>query len=93
MTIVEVLILLLVAAICGSIAMALTGFGRGGLLVAIVVGFIGAMLGTAIARGVDAPEYLTIRVGEAQFPILWSIIGATLFVAVVAMLTPRRTID
>jgi uncharacterized membrane protein YeaQ/YmgE (transglycosylase-associated protein family) len=93
MTLVEILILLLIAAICGAIAMALTGFGRGGLLVAIALGFIGALIGTAIARGVSAPEILTIQVGDSQFPIVWSIIGATLFTAVVAMLTPRRTID
>ena len=39
----EFLILLLVAAICGAVAQAIAGFSRGGLLVAIAVGFIGAL--------------------------------------------------
>ena len=38
------------------------------------------------------PEILPLDIGngEARFPIVWSIIGAALFVAVIGLLTPRR---
>jgi uncharacterized membrane protein YeaQ/YmgE (transglycosylase-associated protein family) len=87
----EFLILLLIAAICGGIAEAIVGFARGGLLVAIAVGFIGALVGMWLQRVTGAPELLVIQVGDANIPIVWSIIGGVVFVAVVSMVTPRRT--
>lgn len=90
MTIVEFLLLLLVAGICGSIAQALVGVARGGCIVSIVLGFIGAVLGTWLARWLDLPELFTLQFGDEPFPILWSIIGASLFCAVLALLTRGR---
>jgi uncharacterized membrane protein YeaQ/YmgE (transglycosylase-associated protein family) len=92
MTVLEFLILLLIAAICGAVAKAIAGFSRGGLLVAIALGFIGALLGTWLQRSTGLPEIFTIQVGNSAFPIVWSIIGAVLFAAVVGLLTaPGRT--
>jgi uncharacterized membrane protein YeaQ/YmgE (transglycosylase-associated protein family) len=91
MTVWDFLILLLVAAICGGVAQAIAGFSRGGLLVAIAVGFIGAMLGIWMQRLTGAPEILTIQLGDTAFPIVWSIIGGVLFAVVVSLLTPHRT--
>ncbi len=90
MTVLELLILLLIAGICGSVAQSLAGFSRGGCLVSVVVGLIGAMLGNVLARNLGLPEPLAIQVGRQTFPILWSIIGGALFVAVLAFLTARR---
>jgi uncharacterized membrane protein YeaQ/YmgE (transglycosylase-associated protein family) len=91
MGVVEFLILLLVAAICGVVAQAIAGFSRGGLLVAIAVGFIGALLGVWLQRQTGLPEIFTIEVGGTAFPIIWSIIGGVLFALVVGMLTrPTR---
>ena len=89
MTVVELLLLLLVAGICGSIGQALTGFARGGCLVSIALGFIGALLGTWLARLLGLSEILTIDVAGRPFPVLWSIIGAALFVAILSFLTTR----
>jgi len=85
----EILVLLLVAAICGAIAQAIAGFSRGGFLVAIAVGFIGAMLGTWIQRATGAPEILVIQIGDVALPIVWSIVGGVVFALVVSLLTPR----
>ena len=58
----------------------------------MALGFIGALLGAWMARGLGLPELFVIQVGGVAFPILWSIIGATLFVALVGMLAPRRRV-
>ncbi len=91
MTILDVIILLIIAAVCGFIAQAIAGYSRGGLIVAIVLGFIGALFGVWIARALGLPELFSITVGNQPFPIVWSIIGGTLFMAVVGALTRRRS--
>jgi uncharacterized membrane protein YeaQ/YmgE (transglycosylase-associated protein family) len=84
---IDLLILLVVAAICGFIGQAISGYRRGGLLVAIALGFIGALLGTWMARGVGLPELFALQIGDTVFPIIWSIIGAALFMVVIGLLT------
>jgi uncharacterized membrane protein YeaQ/YmgE (transglycosylase-associated protein family) len=90
MSLVEFLVLLLVAGICGSLAQAIAGYSRGGCLVSIALGFIGALLGTWLARLLHLPDILTLAIGDQGFPVVWSIIGAALFVGVLGMLTSRR---
>jgi hypothetical protein len=36
------------------------------------------------------PELLTIQVGGQPFPVVWSIIGAALFAALLNLARPRR---
>jgi uncharacterized membrane protein YeaQ/YmgE (transglycosylase-associated protein family) len=90
MDVVDLLILLLVAGICGALGQAITGFTRGGCLVSIALGFIGAVIGMWLARKLGLPEVFALTVGTATFPIIWSIIGSALFVAVVSLLTRSR---
>lgn len=86
MTFIDLLILLVVAAICGSLGQSIVGFSRGGCLVKIVLGFIGATLGYWLKRTLDLPEPLMLQVGGSNFPVVWSIIGSALFVAVIGFL-------
>jgi len=90
MTLFDLLILLIVAGICGALGQAISGFSRGGCLVSIALGFVGAVVGMWIARALGLPELFPVRIGTTNFPIVWSIIGAALFVAVIALLTRRR---
>jgi uncharacterized membrane protein YeaQ/YmgE (transglycosylase-associated protein family) len=90
MTLMDLLILLLVAGICGSLGQAISGFSRGGCLVSIALGFVGAVVGMWLARSLGLPELFTVRIGDTNFPIVWSIIGSAVFVAVIALLTRRR---
>lgn len=89
MTILQFLVLLLIAGICGSLAQGLVGYSHGGCLVSVALGFIGALLGTWLARALGLPEILSVSIGGQQFPIIWSIIGAALFSAVLALISGR----
>ena len=90
MTLFDVLILLLVAGICGSLGQAIAGYSRGSCLVSIALGFVGALLGMWIARMMGLPELFPVRIGGTSFPIIWSIIGSAVFVAVLTLLTRSR---
>ncbi|HCO25797.1 Transglycosylase associated protein [Gimesia maris] len=90
MGIFQFLLLLLVAAICGGIAQSLAGYSRGGCLTSIALGFIGALLGTWISGKLGLPELLTVEFGDQPFPILWSIIGAALFVSLLSLISFRK---
>lgn len=90
MTLLDLLILLLVAGLCGALGQAISGFSRGGCLVSIALGFVGAVVGMWLSRSLGLPELFAINVGGTNFPIVWSIIGSALFVAVIALLTRRR---
>ena len=86
----SLLILLLVAAVCGAIGKAIAGGTHGGCLVSIAVGFIGALLGTWIAHTLKLPEPFAVIVDRHPFPVLWSIIGGAVFVGLVHLLSGRR---
>jgi uncharacterized membrane protein YeaQ/YmgE (transglycosylase-associated protein family) len=90
MTGLEFLGMLIVAGICGGIAQSVVGYSHRGCLVSILLGFVGALLGTWIARQMNLPELLTITFGNESYPVIWSIIGASLFVAILALLSGRR---
>lgn len=90
MTLFDLLLLLLIAGICGSLGQAIAGYSRGGCLVSIALGFIGALLGMWLARLLGLPELVPVVIGGTSFPIIWSIIGSALFVAVITLLTRSR---
>ncbi len=90
MTLIDLLVLLLVAGVCGALGQAIAGYSRGGCLVSIALGFIGAIVGVWVARQLGLPEFYALRIGDNNFPIIWSILGAALFVAVLSLLTRGR---
>jgi uncharacterized membrane protein YeaQ/YmgE (transglycosylase-associated protein family) len=89
MTILELLVLLLVAGIIGAIGQAIAGFTRGGFLVSIALGFVGALIGAWLARQFGLPELFSLTIGGTTLPIVWSIIGATVFVALISLFSRR----
>lgn len=90
MTIAEFLVLLLIAGLCGAVGMAVGGLSRGGCLLSIGIGFVGALLGTYLARTLGLPLIFSVSVGGTSFPIVWSILGGAVFAAVVGLLSRRR---
>lgn len=85
MTVLEFVIFLLVGAICAAIARSILGV-RTGLLGAIVIGWLGAFVGTYIARKVGMPELFVLRIGTGVVPIVWTIVGSFVLVAIVGLL-------
>lgn len=90
MTLMHFLIVLLVAGVCGSIGRAIAGYSHGGCLVSIALGFIGAIVGRWIADKLHLPDLFLLHIGNESFPIIWSIVGSALFVAVISFFTNRR---
>lgn len=90
MTLIELIILLVVAAIVGIIGQSLGGYKRDSILLAIVLGFVGAFIGTWLARSLGLPIILPVTVGGVSIPIVWAIIGAALLVALMGATHGRR---
>ena len=89
MTILGFFVLVLVAAVCGSIGAGLAGVSYRGCLTNIALGLIGAFIGSWLSRELGIHDILYI----ARIPIIWSIVGSALFVAVIGMLTGRSRRD
>jgi uncharacterized membrane protein YeaQ/YmgE (transglycosylase-associated protein family) len=87
------IVLLVIAGVCGGIGRSIAGGSRSGCLGAIALGFIGALLGNWIAEKLHLPELVTIQIGREHFPVLWSIIGSAVFVAVLSLFTRKRKSD
>jgi uncharacterized membrane protein YeaQ/YmgE (transglycosylase-associated protein family) len=90
MTLPGLILLLVIAAICGAIGRALAGGTRGGLFVSIAIGFVGALLGPWVAVRMKLSEPFMVHISGHSFPVLWSIIGAALFVAIIHLISWRR---
>ena len=90
MGLIELLILLVIAGICGVIAEFIVGFSPGGFAVSIVVGVIGAYVGSYLANQLGLPQYLPVSLllptTAYNFSMLWAIIGSVLLVAVIKAL-------
>ncbi len=85
----SLLILLVVAGICGAIGQSIVGFSRGGCLASIAVGFIGALLGMWISKQIGIGELFAVNIGGRSFPVIWSIIGSALFVGLISLISRR----
>lgn len=79
--------MLIIASIAGSIGAALAGRKGLGCLTSLALGFIGALLGRWLAEQLDLPLLWTID----EFPVIWSVVGAALFVAVLNLIGGRKT--
>ena len=83
LTLTGLLVLLTIAGICGAIGRAIGGGTGGSFLVSIAVGFVGALIGMFVAGALHLPEILAVSIDGRPFPIVWSIIGGAILVALV----------
>jgi len=87
---IDIIISLIIAGIAGAIARSLVGFDRGGCIISIVVGFIGAIIGTWLAREFELPDPFLFNIRGTEYHILWTIIGAVIFTAALSLITPGK---
>ena len=89
MGLVELLILLVIAGICGAVAEAIVGFSPGGFVVSILVGLLGAYLGSWLAPQLGLPPVLAVsRILPGttfDFDIVWAILGAILLLLLISL--------
>lgn len=90
MTLTGAIVLLIIGGVCGSIGSAIAGYSHAGCLSSIVLGFVGAWVGTWIARQAHLPTFYVMHVQNESFPVVWSIIGAAICAAAVSILTRRN---
>jgi uncharacterized membrane protein YeaQ/YmgE (transglycosylase-associated protein family) len=84
------LFLFLVAAVVAAVGQGMTGFTVGGCLVSIALGFVGTLVGGWAQAEFRLQEPVPFTVGEHTFPLVWSIIGAALFVSLGSLISGRR---
>jgi uncharacterized membrane protein YeaQ/YmgE (transglycosylase-associated protein family) len=90
MTLLQFAVYLVIAGTCGAIARAIVGGSGRGFILSILLGFLGAFLGSWLAHLLRLPEVAVVAIGGHGFPILWSILGGIVLVALAHTLTRPR---
>jgi uncharacterized membrane protein YeaQ/YmgE (transglycosylase-associated protein family) len=89
MSLLELIVYFAIAVVCVGAAHAITGDTPRGLMYVVLLGFVGALLGTWVAHGLRLPELLTIGVGRGNHvPLLWSVLGCAALVALAHLIRP-----
>lgn len=89
MSLLSFLLLLVIAAVCGFVGQAFAGRSVGGFVVSAGVGLVGAWLGMWIAGTFGLPTVFVVDVGGVDFPLVWSILGSALLVALLGAFRGR----
>lgn len=81
-TVLDFVLLLLIAGVCGYIASQLMGAKRMNFVVMVVLGFVGAIVGRWLAAFFHMPLLLELHLGGHSFPLLWALIGSIVTVGI-----------
>ena len=90
MSIIEIGILAVLAAIVAGVGQTITGYSRGGCPVSFIVAFFGAAVGPRIARNFDWPEPLVVPIGPVELNVVSSAACALILVVIVNLITAKR---
>lgn len=89
MDLLSILLLLVIAGICGAIAEMVVGFSPGGFIASVAIGLIGAYLGSWLAIQVGLPPVISVSrllPGVAyDFDLVWAILGAILLLLIISL--------
>ncbi len=89
MNVIELILLLLVAGILGVVSQRLTGIQAGGLIMSIVIGFVGAWGGTRLSIWLDIYDPIRLTVFRTEIRLLSAIVGGVIVTSVVGWLQWR----
>ena len=92
MSLLETLILLVIAGLVGALAEFLIGYSLSGMLGAMIVGVVGALIGSWLARLLNLPTILPVQVGTRTIELVWTTLGSLLLVGLLNALRARRAI-
>lgn len=90
MSLLDFIIMFVIAAITGSVARSLMGFDRGGCILSAIIGFIGAFIGTWIGREFGLPEIWAPTIRNIKYPIVWTTLGAVIFTIILSFFAPGK---
>lgn len=90
-SIVDLVVILIVAGVVGALAQIAFGFRRTNFLIAVVVGVAGAYLGTYLAQRLGLPTLLPFSLGGRQIEIVWTFLGAALLMFVLSLIDGARS--
>ncbi len=82
----RLILLLVLAAVIGSLGAAIAGQKRQGCLLNIAIGFVGAVIGSWLAAQLHGPVLFVVF----GVPVVWAVIGAALFMAVIGAIAGKR---
>lgn len=88
MLLLGLIVYLAIAIVCGCAAHAVRGDTPRGLMYVVLVGFLGASLGTSVANGLHLNEGIAIGVGQGRVCLLPSALGCAAVVAFAHLLRP-----
>ena len=86
----ELLLICLVAVPCSLLGLTTSKYSRGGCIVYVAFGFIGAFLGVWISRTLNFAHVPDLTLGASRFPVIWSLAGSVLLVASVGLFVRHR---
>jgi uncharacterized membrane protein YeaQ/YmgE (transglycosylase-associated protein family) len=87
---VDFVLAVVVALLVGALGSRLAGqAGRYGCLASIVIGLVGALIGRLVSEQTGIRDFWVIDLDGRPFPVFWSILGAAVLVAVLALFTRR----
>jgi uncharacterized membrane protein YeaQ/YmgE (transglycosylase-associated protein family) len=89
MTLLGVLLLILLGAVCGVVAELIVGFSPGGFLASAAVGFVGAWVGAWLAGALHLPSMLVVNIEGHAIEVVWTVLGAILLLLVVSVVRHR----
>lgn len=87
---IELLLTSAVAIVCAMLGLSTSKYSRGGCIVYMAFGFIGAFLGTWVSRSLRFADVPDLTIGVSHFPIVWSLVGSVLLVAAVGLFVRHR---
>jgi uncharacterized membrane protein YeaQ/YmgE (transglycosylase-associated protein family) len=64
----------------------IAGGTAGGFIVSVLLGFLGAFVGSWLAHTFHLPELVNVNIGRHPFPIVWSILGGIVLVGLAHVL-------
>ncbi len=76
-----IVVTLIIAALIGALAQLIIGYTRGGCLMSLLVGLVGALLGGWIAGLLRMPPILEF----AGVDVIWTLIGSAVFVLILSL--------